>query len=73
MMVKNNLESLNGSERVYTLKRLHQIFGYILYIFTKIAVAIGMEMYEPGYLFWFYAWYILLGLIKITVEMLYIF
>jgi hypothetical protein len=45
MMVKNNLESLNGSERVYRLKGLHQVFGYFLYIVTKINVAIGMEMY----------------------------
>lgn len=73
MMVKNNLESLNGSERVYRLKTFHFYNGYLLYIFTKINVALGVEMYEPGYLFWFYAFYVLLFLIKFTIEMLYYF
>jgi hypothetical protein len=73
MLVKNNLESLNGSERVYRLKRTHQILGYSLYIVTKINVALGVEYYQPDYTFWFYAYYILLFLFRFTIEMLYIF
>ena len=49
LLVKNNLESLNGSERVYYLKRVHQILGYILYLLTKINVAIAVNYHQPDY------------------------
>ena len=73
MMVKSNLESLNGSELIFRLKMIHQVFGYVSYFLTKINVAIGVHMYAPDWLFWFYFWYILLFLIKLTIELLYYF
>lgn len=35
MIVKNNLESLNGSERIYKMKRIHFYLGYLLYLISK--------------------------------------
>ena len=49
------------------------MFGYVSYFLTKINVAIGVHMYAPDWLFWFYIWYILLFLIKLTIELLYYF
>lgn len=72
-LVKNNLESFHGTEKVYRIKIIHRVFGYTIYILTKIQVAIGVEIYVDSFrlVFLFYAYYILLLLLKITIELLY--
>jgi len=35
MIVKNNLESLNGSNKIYKIKRIHFYLGYFIYLVTK--------------------------------------
>lgn len=50
MIVKNNLESLNGSERIYKMKRIHFYLGYLIYFITKAEVAMGVHMLRPDLL-----------------------
>ena len=50
MFLKFSLENENGNSKVLSVKIVHKIFGYSLYIFTKINVFFGADMYEKTYL-----------------------
>lgn len=73
MVVKNNLESLNGSDKIYRVKLIHRIVGYLIYLVAKAQVAVGMHIYAPELLILFYGYYILLFFFKVFTEVLYYF
>lgn len=36
MLVKNNLESINGSNKIFKIKNLHFYLGYLIYLVSKV-------------------------------------
>ncbi|CAD8183221.1 unnamed protein product [Paramecium pentaurelia] len=71
MIVKNNLESLNGSNKIYKIKRIHFYLGYFIYLITKAQVAMGVHIQRPDLLIPFYYFYVFLFFSKISIEILY--
>ncbi|CAD8069053.1 unnamed protein product [Paramecium primaurelia] len=71
LLARNNLESNNGTYLIYKVKYIHKYFGYLLYIITKVQVIIGISIYDSAYIGLFIIYYVLLFLIKFTIEMLY--
>ncbi|CAD8167508.1 unnamed protein product [Paramecium pentaurelia] len=71
MIVKNNLESLNGSNKIYKVKRIHFYLGYFIYLVTKAQVAMGVHIQRPDLLIPFYYFYVFLFFTKMSIEILY--
>ncbi|CAD8092049.1 unnamed protein product [Paramecium sonneborni] len=71
LLARNNLESNNGTYLIYKVKYIHKYLGYLLYIITKIQVIIGISIFDSSYIGIFIIYYILLFLLKFTIEMLY--
>lgn len=49
MITKLNFENEEGSEKVHTLKFIHKVLGYTIYIIAKTNLIIGADMFEKKY------------------------